>query len=72
MKKIKKKIDKNKLLLAMLKLVVYFCENAAELGCPREKEVDMWIREMADSDSKAAVNVMRKLLKIIDRNSKMK
>lgn len=48
----------------MLWVIVSFCENAAELGCPRNKEVDMWIRELAD-DSKKARKVMTKLLKIM-------
>ena len=26
--------------------ILTFCENAAELGCPRDKEVDMWFREL--------------------------
>jgi hypothetical protein len=27
--------------------VLTFCENAAELGCPRGKDVDMWFRELS-------------------------
>ena len=26
--------------------ILTFCENAAELGCPKDKEVDMWFREL--------------------------
>lgn len=48
----------------MLDVIVSFCENAAELGCPRNKEVDMWIREM---DAKKAFKVMGKLLDIMDK-----
>ena len=46
----------------MLDVIVSFCENAAELGCPREKEVDMWIRELED---KNAIKVMEKLFDIM-------
>lgn len=48
----------------MLNCIISFCENAAELGCPRDKEVDMWIREMP---RKKALNVMDKLLTIMER-----
>ena len=51
----------------MLNCIISFCENAAELGCPKEKEVDMWIREM---DYKKAYKVMEKLLTIMERNYK--
>ena len=26
--------------------ILTFCENAAELGCPKDKDVDMWFREL--------------------------
>lgn len=52
----------------MLANILYFCENAAELGCPKNEEVDMWIRNLADQDLKAARKVMRKLLDIMDRD----
>lgn len=45
--------------------VLAFCENAAELGCPRDKEVDMWFRILSGSGQR---KVMNKLLKIMDRN----
>lgn len=46
--------------------ILSFCENAAELGCPRDcKEVDMWFRELS---VKKQQSVMKKLLKIMDRN----
>lgn len=51
----------------MLFCVVSFCENAAELGCPRDKEVDMWIRELP---VKKALKVMDKLLTIIEKDYK--
>jgi hypothetical protein len=49
----------------MLDTIIYFCENAAELGCPKNKEVDMWIRELPH---KKAIKVINKLLDIIERN----
>ena len=48
----------------MLDVIISFCENCAELGCPREKSVDMWIREM---EIKKAHKVMEKLLDIMER-----
>ena len=27
--------------------ILYFCENLAELGCPRDAEPDMWFRELS-------------------------
>ena len=50
----------------MLYVIISFCENCAELGCPKNKEVDMWIREM---DSKKAKKVMEKLLDIMERDN---
>ena len=49
----------------MLFCVVAFSENAAELGCPRNKDVDMWIRELP---IKKAKKVMSKLIDIIERD----
>jgi hypothetical protein len=51
----------------MLANILAFCENAAELGCPPRAEVDMWIRNLADRDLKAARKVMGKLLDIMDK-----
>jgi len=31
----------------MADTIVSFCENAAQLGCPRNKDVDMWFRELS-------------------------
>ena len=47
--------------------ILIVCENAAELGCPREKEVDMWFREL---DSKGMKKVIRKMLDIAKRECK--
>jgi len=34
----------------IVKTILTFCENAAELGCPRDREVDMWFRELSSED----------------------
>ena len=52
----------------MLMCVVGFCENAAELGCPRDKAVDIWIRELEADHPKKAQKVMNKLIDIFDRD----
>ena len=59
--------DANKIELSELMLfcVVGFCENAAQLGCPRDKDVDMWVRELP---VKKALKVMDKLLTIIEKD----
>jgi predicted Fe-S protein YdhL (DUF1289 family) len=49
----------------MADTIVSFCENAAELGCPREKDVDMWFREMTREER---YQVMSKLIDIEERN----
>ncbi len=52
--------------LIVREFILSFCENAAELGCPRDcKEVDMWFRELSVKKQQL---VMKKLLKIMDRN----
>ena len=48
----------------MLECIISFCENVAELGCPKEKAVDMWIRELP---RKKALKVMDKLLTIMEQ-----
>lgn len=45
-------------------VILQFCENAAELGCPRDKEVDMWFRELEPNDQ---LKVCDKLLYIMER-----
>ena len=35
----------------VLLTILTFCENAAELGCPRDKDVDMWFRYMCEEKS---------------------
>ncbi len=51
----------------MLEVIIAFCENAAELGCPKDKEVDMWIRELP---YKKARKVMDKLVNLLDKDGK--
>jgi len=47
--------------------VLLFCENLAELGCPKHKEADMWFRELSDGER---YYVAGKMLDIEDRNAK--
>jgi hypothetical protein len=49
----------------MADVILQFCENAAELGCPRDKEVDMWFRYLEPAEQFA---VCDKLLTIMERN----
>jgi hypothetical protein len=46
-------------------MVLTFCENAAELGCPRDKDVDMWFRELPKGKMK---EVAKKIIAIQKRN----
>lgn len=48
-------------------IVLTFCENAAELGCPRDKEVDMWFRYLSPKEQR---KVAEKMLDIQERDSK--
>ena len=48
--------------------ILTFCENAAELGCPRNRDVDMWFRELSDEDM---FKVGDKLLRIQERDMLM-
>jgi hypothetical protein len=47
--------------------ILNFCENAAELGCPKDKGVDMWFRELEPEDMLKAAD---HLLEIIERDGK--
>jgi hypothetical protein len=51
----------------IINTILNFCENAAELGCPRDKEVDMWFRELSYGD---AYKVAEKILEIEERDTK--
>ena len=44
-----------------------FCENLAEIGCPKDAEPDMWYRYLSDEDK---VKVASKLLEIEERDRK--
>ena len=44
--------------------ILYFCENLAELGCPKDAEPDMWFRELSGEER---YKVGEKLLEIIER-----
>ena len=47
--------------------ILNFCENAAELGCPRDKDVDMWFREL---EPEAMTKVAVHLIEIVKRDAK--
>ena len=44
--------------------ILTLCENAAELGCPRDKDVDMWFRELPYEEQ---VEIAEKMIKIEER-----
>jgi len=48
--------------------ILTFCENAAELGCPRELDVDMWFRELSSEEQN---KVASKMMEIEERYAKM-
>lgn len=48
----------------MAETIVSFCENAAELGCPRDQDVDMWFRNLTPDER---YEIMDKLLEIQER-----
>ena len=48
--------------------VLTFCENLAELGCPKDKEPDMWFRELPYEEQ---VKVADKMIEIEERVIKM-
>lgn len=52
----------------MIGCILTFCENAAELGCHRDEEVDMWFRELPYD---AQYKVVEKMMEIEERNAKM-
>ena len=47
--------------------ILTFCENIAELGCPKNEEVDMWFRYLPEDKQR---NVSEKLIDIIERRDK--
>jgi len=47
--------------------ILGFCENAAELGCPKDQEVDMWFRYLP---RKEQLRVADKLIEIEERDEK--
>ena len=46
--------------------ILRFCENAAELGCPRDKDVDMWFRYLPPKEQ---IKVSSHLIDIIERDT---
>jgi len=53
----------------IISTILTFCENAAELGCPRNKDVDMWFRELSYGD---ALKVVDKMITIEKRNLELR
>ena len=51
----------------MIDVILTFCENAAELGCPRDQEVDMWFRYLPYEEQ---LKVVDKMLSIQERDTK--
>jgi len=49
----------------VVETVLTFCENAAELGCPRKQEVDMWFRYLPYEKQ---FKVAEKMMDIMERN----
>ena len=48
-------------------VVLTFCENLAELGCPKdEPDADMWFRYLSPKDQ---LKVSKKIMKIIKENN---
>ena len=52
----------------IVEAILTFCENAAELGCPKDKEVDMWFRYLSHEEQRKVAN---KMLDIEERTNKM-
>lgn len=61
----KKKPNQVKIEDLVVETILTFCENAAELGCPREQEVGMWFRYLS---YKEQFKVAEKMIKIMERN----
>ena len=50
----------------MSECIVFWCENLAELGCPKDQSPDMWFRYLSEEKRRI---VMDKLLDIIERDA---
>jgi len=50
----------------MFSVILTFCENAAELGCPKDKEVDMWFREFCYNDNIKIKDIRKMMNKILE------
>jgi len=62
----KNKVNTIELSALVADTILSFCENLAELGCPREeKEPDMWFRNMS---TKKQQEVAEKLIDIVERD----
>lgn len=49
------------------KLILTFCENLAELGCPLNTEPDMWFRNM---DNGQQLKIIKKIKKLVKKDSR--
>ena len=49
-------------------VILSFCENLAELGCPRNAEPDMWFRELSNEER---FKIADKLIAIEERNEEL-
>jgi hypothetical protein len=47
--------------------ILTFCENLAELGCPKDAEPDLWFRYLPHVEK---VKVAQKMFEIEERNEK--
>ena len=61
---LKTQVEKEEL-LSTVNIITNVMANAAELGCPRNKDVDMWFREMTNDEK---CETLKKLEKILERN----
>jgi len=51
----------------MVSCVLTFCENLAELGCPKDKDPCIWFRELCYDNMDEALKVCDKILEIQER-----
>jgi len=46
-----------------LKDILSFCENLAELGCPRHEDADMWFRELTKHGQLEVVEHLKEIMR---------
>lgn len=47
--------------------ILTFCENASELGCPKDKEVDMWFRELSYEEQHKVAEKMMEIEECVEK-----